>query len=189
MSRTFVEYSVDDFLQLLYSFRFTRKITAVHVHHTWSPSIAQWAGEKSMQGMWKHHTSVNGWSDIAQHATIDPQGEIWSGRDWNMPPASSGGHNGTKLAGPFMYEMIGNFDNGKEKLQGAQRDSAILVIAHVMHLAKLDGTAFKFHRQLGSPKSCPGTSVDYDDFTREVRAYLNGLRRGGLMARQNILDR
>ena len=81
-----------------------------------------------------------------------------------------------------MYEMIGNFDNGKEKLQGVQRDSAIVVIAHVLAKAGLDGTAFKFHRDLGSPKSCPGTGVDYDDFTREVRAYRNGLARGRTMA-------
>jgi hypothetical protein len=209
VTRTFTEWSVDDFLRVLYGFRFTRKITAVHVHHTWSPTIAQWNGLASMVGMWKFHTMApkwvvlpkdaktgkttnvggQGWSDIAQHATIDPQGEIWSGRDWNKAPASSGSHNGTSAAGPFMYEMIGNFDTGKEKLQGAQRDSAIIVIAHVLHVANLPWTAFNFHRQLGSPKTCPGTGVDYDDFTREVRAYRNGLARGGVMARQNILDR
>lgn len=183
MTRTFTRWTIEEFLAELYRFRWTRQITEVHVHHTWIPSIASWVGERSVRAMWKFHTDPKpkgqGWSDLAQHVTIAPDGAIWSGRDWNRAPASAGGHNGTSRAGPFMYEMIGNFDKGKEKLQGAQRDSAIVTIAHVLDVHELDDAfAFKFHRQLGSPKTCPGTDVEYDDFLRELRAYRNGVKLG-----------
>lgn len=50
--------------------------------------------------MRKFHMEQNGWSDLAQHLTIDPQGGLWTGRNWNLAPASATGHNGTAGEGP-----------------------------------------------------------------------------------------
>ena len=38
-----------------------------------------------------------------------------------MPPASASGHNGNTHAGPFMFEMIGDFDTGKDAFADPQR--------------------------------------------------------------------
>jgi hypothetical protein len=32
----------------------------------------------------KFHMEQNGWSDLAQHLTIDPQGGLWTGRNLNL---------------------------------------------------------------------------------------------------------
>ena len=84
----------------------TRKIVAVHLHHTWRPRRTDFRGRTTVEAMRRFHMVENGWSDIAQHLTIDPQGWLWTGRNWNRAAASQTGHNGTRLEGPFMIEMV-----------------------------------------------------------------------------------
>jgi hypothetical protein len=160
---TFVEY--------VRRFVWKRAVTAVHVHHTWQPNHQTWAGARSITAMRDYHVNVNKWSDIAQHVTIDPDGMIWIGRDWNKAPASSAGYNGTGTRGPFMFETVGNFDTGNDVLEGAQRGSVLGVTATVQKQFLLPANTMRFHRQLGSPKTCPGTSVDYDVLLAELTDY------------------
>ena len=165
----FVPLTLDEFRKLVERFDFSaRRINEVHMHHTWRPNHRDFRGLASILGMWKYHTETNKWSDIAQHVTIDPQGIIWTGRSWKQAPASSGGHNGTSKLGPFMFEIIGDFDVGKEKLQGAQRASVIGVIAAIQKKNGLKPNTLRFHRQLGSPKTCPGSGISYDEILTEV---------------------
>jgi hypothetical protein len=173
MAKTFKQWSRADFLAQVEAFDWKRKITAVHMHHTWQPNHAQWKGAKSMQGMYDFHTRKNGWSDIAQHITIAPDGTIWSGRDWNRAPASSARFNGNAASGPFMFETVGNFDKGHDKLEGEQLETVLFVITTMLRKFKLPPTALRFHRQLGSLKTCPGSSLDYEHFVRLVDARLN----------------
>src|SRR5688500_20329349 len=84
-----------------------RRIDAVHVHHTWKPTRADFRGAETIESMRRFHRA-QGWADIAQHVTIDPLGGVWTGRNWNLPPASSKGHNGTAAVGPFMLEIGGD---------------------------------------------------------------------------------
>lgn len=175
MSPPFYPYTPDEFAQLAKSFDWNRRIIAVHMHHTWKPAIRDYRGEPTIRGMWEFHTKHNGWSDIAQHVSVAPDGTIWSGRDWNRPPASSGGYNGTSREGPFMFETIGNFDRGADLLQGDQRTAVVTVIGAVQEIHHLDLRTLKFHRMLGSPKSCPGSGLTYDEILREVAAFRQGL--------------
>lgn len=147
-----------------------RRIDAVHMHHTWRPDHSMYKGLASIVGMHRTHTEDNGWSDIAQHVTIAPDGVIWTGRHWDMPPASSSGMNGTKQQGPFMFEMIGNFDAGKDPFRDPQKDVALRVVALVQDQFNLPLESLKFHRGLGSPKTCPGEAIDYNNVLKEVRA-------------------
>ena len=164
---TFQRLSPDQFEQLLQKFPFTRKIDAVHMHHTWRPRHADFRGHDTIVSMWRHHTQVNGWSDIAQHLTIDPDGLVWLGRNWNLPPASAAGHNGNKAFGPFMFEMIGDFDTGRDPFGGAQKDTALRVVALVQSRFHLPASTLHFHNAM-SPKSCPGSALVYADILAEV---------------------
>lgn len=159
------------FREAVARFAWRRTITEVHVHHTWEPNHQTWAGERSIIAMRVFHMQENGWSDIAQHLTIAPDGLLWPGRNWNRAPASATGHNGTAFRGPFMFETVGNFDVGHDTLRGPQRASVLGVVAALQRQFGLSPDTMRFHRQLGSPKTCPGTSINYDDLLEELRAY------------------
>jgi hypothetical protein len=160
----FQKYTIEEYIKYLDDYNFTRKITEVHMHHTWKPTKASFSGERTIEGMWRYHTGTNKWDDIAQHISIDPEGYIWSGRDLNKAPISSKGYNGTNQAGPFMFEMIGDFDTGREKLEGKQLDT---VIQTIRYLNKRFNAPLKFHNEM-STKTCPGNGVNKEEILKMV---------------------
>lgn len=169
MPRPFTRLTVDEFADLLDRFPFTRRITAVHLHHTWRPRQVDYRGLATIEGMWRFHTQENNWSDIAQHLTIDPEGGIWTGRSFNRPPVSAKGFNGVSSHGPFMIEMIGDFDEGRESFADAQKETALRVLAllHIRH--GLHPETLCFHNHM-SGKTCPGSSIAHDDLVAELEA-------------------
>lgn len=169
MPPPFKRIDLDEFEALLDKFNFRRRINAVHMHHTWKPTRSQFKGHDTIVAIWQFHTVVNKWRDIAQHLTIDPEGAIWLGRDWNLAPASASGHNGNEQAGPFMFETVGNFDTGHDLLDGAQRQTVLGVIARVQKRFGLSPETLVFHNAM-APKTCPGTGVDYAQIVGEVHA-------------------
>lgn len=168
MPPPFPQVNVAEFGELVARFPFKRHLNAVHMHHTWRPNHAQYRGHDTIVSMWRHHTQVNGWSDIAQHISIAPDGSIWLGRNWNQPPASAAGHNGNTQAGPFMFEIIGDFDLGKDPFDGAQRETVLQVIRTVQQRFELPPETLLFHNMMSS-KTCPGSAIDYAAFLEEVR--------------------
>lgn len=170
-----------DFLNWLKGVSVSVKTTAVHVHHTFAPSHKDFNGSnhKTLQdGMRNYHIKVRGFQDIAQHVTIFPDGKVMTGRNINIPPASATGYNDADNDNqhPFMFEMIGNFDKGNDKLEGAQLQSALDICSYF----KKKGAGITFHRQClingREPKSCPGTGVDYNWFVGLVNANINNLK-------------
>lgn len=164
----FKRISLDQFSALLARFPFTRGINAVHMHHTWRPARRDFRGHDTIVGMWRFHTQDQGWRDIAQHVTIDPEGWIWLGRNWNLPPVSAAGHNGNARFGPFMFETIGNFDRGCDPFDGPQRETALELIAQVQARFALPADSLVFHNAM-APKSCPGSSLDIAQIRDEVQ--------------------
>jgi hypothetical protein len=167
MPKPFHQISVEQFAELLEKFPFTRRVDSVHMHHTWRPNHSQYSGLSTIESMWRFHTHDKGWSDIAQHISIAPDGTIWTGRNWNQPPASAKGFNGNSSAGPFMFETIGDFDRGKDRLEGVQKETVLAVIAHVQRRFGLSPETLHFHNEM-SEKSCPGSSLNRDTILREV---------------------
>lgn len=168
MPAPFKQLNREQFAALLDKFPFARKINSVHMHHTWKPNHAQYKGHETIVGMWRYHTETKGWQDIAQHITIAPDGSIWLGRNWNLPPASAAGHNGNLTAGPFMFEMIGNFDRGNDPFQGEQRDATLEVIAQIQRKFQLPPESLVFHNAM-STKTCPGNTLDYAEIVSAVK--------------------
>ncbi|MEO6163479.1 MAG: caspase family protein [Candidatus Binatia bacterium] len=172
MPAPFKQINREVFAALLDKFAFTRAINAVHMHHTWRPNHNQYDridGHRTILGMYLYHTGTNGWQDIAQHITIAPDGTIWLGRNWNLPPASAAGHNGNSHMGPFMFEIIGDFDRGRDSFEGEQRKTVLEVIARVQLRFKLAPETLRFHNTM-SPKSCPGSVIEYNEIVSAVRA-------------------
>jgi hypothetical protein len=163
----FHQLSVQEFVSLLHSFTPARRINAVHLHHTWRPRHSDYRGYDTIRGMWRFHTGTQGWQDIAQHLSIAPDGTVWTGRHWDLAPASATGFNGSSIAGPFMIEMIGDFDTGHDPFDGDQKSTALTVLAALLDRFDLPVEAIHFHNEM-SPKTCPGTSVKRDALLAEV---------------------
>ena len=68
-----------------------------------------------------------------------------------------------------MFETIGDFDVGKDRLIGDQLESVLFVIASLQIYFGLPlWSSVKFHNQM-SNKSCPGTSIDRTSFIGLVK--------------------
>lgn len=136
----------------------------LHIHHTWRPDHATYFKRPDplywQEAMRRFHVDTNGWSDIAQHVTLLPDGRFVTGRDFGRNPASMTGYN-TKA---FMVEMIGDFDVGRDPFDGPQKASAI----QLARWFDKRGTYIRFHNETSS-KSCPGSSINKYDFMNEVR--------------------
>lgn len=149
------------------------KIIEVHVHHTYEPSHNDFNGSnhRQLQDNMKHyHVNKRGFSDIAQHITIFPDGKIVTGRNVNTAPASASGYNDADSDGqhPFMFEMLGNFDKGHDNLTGSQLQSVIDVTRYYYgKCAKI-----RFHREMAN-KSCPGTGVGKTWFVNLIKKGIN----------------
>jgi hypothetical protein len=159
--------SRQQFADLVDDFVWTRRVWRVDMHHTWYPTHASYDGVGAIERMDRFHRQDRGFDCIAQHVSIAPDGTIWTGRDWNKTPASVGyGMND----GVFMFEVIGNFDHGHDRLEGAQLASVIAVIETVQARFRLPVQALLFHRDVPqTEKTCPGTTVDKGDVLRRVR--------------------
>ncbi|MDX8288825.1 hypothetical protein SLL00_03430 [Metabacillus indicus] len=138
----------------------------LHVHHTWRPNHSNFTGKNHQalqDGMRNFHVKSRKFQDIAQHVTLFPDGMFLTGRNFGINPASISGQNHGL---PFCMEIVGDFDKGKDKFEGKQKASA-LGLSKYFHDKK---RYIRFHRE-DAPKTCPGTSIDKDEFMKDVRAY------------------
>lgn len=141
--------------------------TELHVHHTWRPNHSNFNGknhESVQNGMRNFHMKTNGWDDIAQHVTLFPDGSFLTGRNFGKQPVSIKGYNGSGSKIPFACEMVGDFDIGKDNLEGKQLES-ILKLAKFFDDQK---KYIRFHRE-NAPKTCPGSGIDKNEFMKAVK--------------------
>ncbi|WP_139992000.1 peptidoglycan recognition family protein [Paenibacillus paridis] len=173
--KNFRRFTYAEYMEYLKPYLTKVKFSQVHVHGTWKPTIADYRKAtdkiKIIQAMWRFHAITQNWGDIAQHATIDPDGYIWEGRSLLQAPASAVGYNDSDddRIHPFMFEMIGNFDVGAEKLEGAQLATAVKLTSSIAALWKLPESQIKFHREMNPGKTCPGSGVSKPAFLELVR--------------------
>jgi len=165
-------------LMRLWAEKSRRRIESIHIHCTDHPNHSDFdayaklhhdhaAGEEMCRRMWRYHTSKLGWSDIAQHVSVDPRGVMWVGRDWDRTPASARGHNGGPTRGPFMIEMIGLFDVGEDRFDGSQKYATHALIAALQDSFGLSDQNIVFHNALTNRKTCPGNAIDHAEFLKD----------------------
>lgn len=174
---TIQKIGIADFERLLAAWEPKRSIDAFHVHHTWRPRHRDFRGLATVEAMRRYHIRHAGMRDIAQHLTIDPVGGLWTGRSFDWAPASARGHNGNALRGPFMVEIVGDFDAGEDTFEGSQKTATYAVVLAVLRKFGLDETAVRFHRDFTDQKSCPGTGMNLKAFRADIAALLQGRQR------------
>ena len=153
--------NIDQLLKELDKYTFQQ----FHIHHTWKPEKKDFNGNNHMrlqESMKNYHMRTNGWSDIAQHISLFPDGLFVTGRPFNIQPASIKGWNHKK---PLMVEMIGNFDKGHDKLEGIQLENLLKIIKYFIE--NYGQQSIIFHRD-NSSKTCPGTSLNKLELIRQA---------------------
>jgi pimeloyl-ACP methyl ester carboxylesterase len=148
--------TVDEVLQVVRSWNPKRSITWLHLHH----SIAPFSGAADLGKMADRTTSRR----LPQHLTIDRAGQIWTGRHWELAPASIANHN----EGAFSIVLAGDFS--REQLENAQRTTAIAVIAALVQQLGLSERDVVFHSERDASSDCPGATIDLNAFRAAVAA-------------------
>ncbi len=124
---SFKKYDLNEFQNYIEKVKLLRKINKIQLHHTYSPSYNEFSGNNHIalqEGMRNCHIKNNGWSDIAQHFTIFPDGIIVAGRSLEMVPAGIKGAN----TGAIAIECIGNFDIGEDAMDKKQKEAIVGVL-------------------------------------------------------------
>lgn len=145
----------------------------LHPHCTASPNIAEHWVKRPDGIFWQeamrrvHMQSPRNWRDIAQHVTLLPNGLFVTGRDFGTTPASMTGFNGSAPNNiPFMVEMFGWFDRGKDVLQGQQKASILKLANWFIGRNKY----IRFHSEHAN-KSCPGNAIIKSVFLEEAKNF------------------
>ena len=162
--------TTDELITYIKSFKFTRKFSEIHVHHTWKPEHKDFNGNNGIQlqeAMRNYHVNNLGWQDIGQHLSLLPDGKFVTGRDFNVIPASISGRNSLCF---LAIEMIGNFDIGHDKLKGKQLNSILKLVNWGINYFNLGTKGIVFHNEYAS-KTCPGTGIDKKWFVDKVVNY------------------
>lgn len=123
-----------EFQDWLFHHVFSRKVTLVQQHHTWSPSYKHFNGSNHfslLKGMENYHVNNMKWKNIAQNITTFPDGKIAVSRPFNMAPEGSIG--ATANATGIAIENVGNFDSGHDAMTAEQRETIIYITA-LLHM-------------------------------------------------------
>lgn len=138
----------------------SRGIQEVVLHHFWSPSLAQYKGLSTWEGVRRYHMQERGWTDIGYHFGADAQGRYWIGRDYRK----SGAHVLNRNAHTLGVAMPGNFDVEDPTVSLAHAARLVRVLCDRFSLRPAN---VRFHREFAD-KSCPGTRCNLDKFRRQV---------------------
>jgi N-acetyl-anhydromuramyl-L-alanine amidase AmpD len=146
----------------------------VVLHHTWKPTVAQWAGLRSMQGMQKYYAG-KGWT-AAPHMYVGPDG-IWLFTPMSQVGIHAGTGNSGRSGGKFWYsigiEMVGDYD--KARPSGAIWEASKAVMGGLSkRLGIPPRQLISFHRDYTNQKSCPGWAITKDWVFGEVEAWIAG---------------
>ena len=127
----FGEVGIRDYIERSQS----RAWKGILLHHSASPTAAQYEGIETIRAIERYHIDVNKWRAIGYNFVFAPDGSIFTGRPLDMVGAHAGTPNAWALKefggsnGPNQWLIglcaIGNYDNGTPS--EALKDSLRLV--------------------------------------------------------------
>ena len=153
--------TLDEFRRYARNYDFGRiKPSWLVIHHTWSPTKAQWRGATSVAGLKSYYES-KGWS-AGPHLFIAEDG-VWLFTPMSKVGIHAGEGNAKYLFGMLKgysigIEVVGDYD--AEKWTGETYKNAIGVINVLMEVLGIKNEDIFFHRDYPSAKkSCPGWAI------------------------------
>lgn len=118
-------FTADDFESYLQATHISRVIKIIQNHHTWKPAYTHLTPQRGemywLESMRLVHINDRKWSDIGQHITTFPSGNIALCRPLDLVPAGIRGAN----TGAICIEHFGNFDRGADVMTLSHRETII----------------------------------------------------------------
>ena len=180
--------NIDEFENYIKNLKIRRKINGLQVHHMALPNYACFYKGKGVTEdelvrtiNLDYYGKSKGWSCIAQHFNIFPNGKITTGRDINKTPVGITGWNANKIC----IEIYGDFDKNKDVMKVEQKEAVIAVYAILCEKLNLTpststirahawftsgGTYLGDYYKGKSRKTCPGTN--FMGFGNSRRAFV-----------------
>lgn len=142
--------SLEDFKAYISSFNFSPlNPTKIVLHHTWRPTVEEWQGQKSINGL-KSFYEAKGW-------IAGPHLFIWEDGIWLFSPMNIVGiHAAAGNTKSIGIEIVGDYDN--EVWNGKTKDNVLGALKALMQKLNIKEDNVHFHREY-SPKSCPGNAI------------------------------
>ncbi|MDU2200113.1 MAG: peptidoglycan-binding protein [Terrisporobacter othiniensis] len=181
--------NIDEFETYIKNLKIRRKINGLQVHHMALPNYACFYKGKGVTEdelvrtiNLDYYGKSKGWSCIAQHFNIFPNGKITTGRDINKTPVGITGWNANKIC----IEIYGDFDKNKDVMKVEQKEAVIAVYAILCEKLNLTpststirahawftsgGTYLGDYYKGKSRKTCPGTN--FMGFGNSRKAFVN----------------
>lgn len=142
--------NLDEFRAYVKDYNFgTLPANKLVIHHTWRPTVEEWKGERSINGL-KNYYEGKKWP-AGPHLFVASDG-IWL----FSPMRQNGIHAGILNDRSIGIEVVGDYDQAP--WTGAIRQYALGVIQILMQKLNLTNNNLHFHRDV-SPKSCPGNAI------------------------------
>lgn len=150
--------TLTDYESALLPFQKPSWIKGICVHHTWKPTRAQWAGQRSMVSMGEAYEQ-KGWSAgphlFLAALTRGPFTDgIWAGTPLAVPGVHAGGCNVSHIG----VEVVGDYD--VEVWPAKVADLVYGVVLLLMRWGNIPVTQVHGHRECLQNKSCPGSKID-----------------------------
>jgi N-acetylmuramoyl-L-alanine amidase CwlA len=142
--------TVDEFDQYLKTIKRPTWLKRIVVHHTYTPTVADWKGLRSMQAIYRYYRLL-GWNAYP-HIFVAQDGI------WVMNPLNRIGiHANAANIDSYGFEIVGRYDT--IQWQEPIKSFAIGAIARTTKWANIPLFNIVPHRQFNKTKSCPGNAI------------------------------
>ena len=118
----------------------------------------------------RYHQDDKGWVDIAYHAAVDRDGNIYQLRDYNIAGDTATDYDTT---GHYLVLAEGNFD--EEAVSEAQLRGTALVFAWAVQRFGVGVDTLASHREVASGTSCPGKNLEAHMTSGDLKARIADL--------------
>lgn len=134
----------------------------VVLHHTWSPTVAQWHGMVSIEAIAKYY-QTKGW-DRGPHLfiAVGSRNPADDGIFQMTPLNERGIHAGSANNWAWGIEVVGNYDPAPWTASCADMVREATVALMTWRRISVTRQTLIGHREVPSPKSCPGKAINMD---------------------------
>ena len=149
---------------------------AIVLHHTVRPDSTEWRGMRSMQAMQAYYTQL-GWPAgphlyLACHSLNPASDGIWQMTALNETGVHAAGANSFAWG----IEVVGNFDAKPwSAVQQALIYDVVVALMQWRGITEVSKRTLMGHREVPSPKSCPGRMIDMDKVRADIAQRLRGV--------------